>query len=412
MSSIKTAYDQLLKGYLELKETQKQIVIFGAKEMAYIGKAVIEHCGRPVSWVCDNNPDLIGMNFHGQPISTIQDIVAHAESCIIYICSFNKTSILQISSQLKLLGFDDIRNSDMLYWSYHVNVLKRPVDPVLFAQTVTEQYELGKNEEPPIKISTVDLQITEKCTLKCKDCSLFIPYYQKPTHLPLDVIQKSIAALSEFADTIQSVSVMGGEPFLHDDLVAICQTVSEKANILKINLVTNGTVVPSREMLTALKPHLTTVCISDYGALSSKINDLKALLEQLGIAYVVFSEDLTWYKNTSISDHHRSLQTLKEIYSSCFWNSKILLHRGELHLCQISAIGRIFDLFDNRGDFIDLLSWEGAETLVEKRTALRNFLNQDHTRACNYCDIWRQLETVKAEQTTSQLYFDGVTYEK
>lgn len=61
-----------------------------------------------------------------------------------------------------------------------------------------------------IYLHNLDFVTTEKCSLRCKDCSNLIPYYKKPINIDMD---ESLEALDRFFDAIDFLSeirVLGG----------------------------------------------------------------------------------------------------------------------------------------------------------------------------------------------------------
>ncbi len=73
---------------------------------------------------------------------------------------------------------------------------------------VTHQFELVRVEMP----------ITSRCTLRCKDCANLIPFYANPADTDTDRIIKDIDDFLSNVDRVYRFAVMGGEAFLHPGL--------------------------------------------------------------------------------------------------------------------------------------------------------------------------------------------------
>ena len=53
-----------------------------------------------------------------------------------------------------------------------------------------------------LKLKSIDVQITEKCSLKCKDCSNLMQYYKKPIDADFEILTKSIDKILNAVDLI------------------------------------------------------------------------------------------------------------------------------------------------------------------------------------------------------------------
>src|SRR3954469_13374098 len=67
------------------------------------------------------------------------------------------------------------------------------------------------------------LQITERCNLHCAHC--FVSSTRHGEDMGLDEIREQIAPRLQRA-RVQRVTLTGGEPFVHPDVVAICEALS------------------------------------------------------------------------------------------------------------------------------------------------------------------------------------------
>ena len=49
-----------------------------------------------------------------------------------------------------------------------------------------------KNKERELKVDSIDLMLTEKCSLKCKDCSNLMQFYAKPVDEDFEIVIKTL----------------------------------------------------------------------------------------------------------------------------------------------------------------------------------------------------------------------------
>lgn len=99
--------------------------------------------------------------------------------------------------------------------------------------------------------------ITTKCTLNCKLCVSMIPEFKirgKAKHVPFEQVAAEIHAVFAIYDYIEDITLSGGEPLLHPDLVKIIDTCMEyRQKFAHARIFTNGTCLPSDALLCRLK---------------------------------------------------------------------------------------------------------------------------------------------------------------
>lgn len=140
-------------------------------------------------------------------------------------------------------------------------------------------------------LSKIDTVITSRCTLKCKNCNLFIGHIPVQYDIDFERLKNNFDIFFESVDYVYEYTLLGGEPFLHKNIAEIVSYLGNKygKKIGQINLISNGTVVPSEEVVDVLKKYHVTVHISDYTC----IIDYKANLENLQKKFL--SEGIEFY---------------------------------------------------------------------------------------------------------------------
>ncbi len=71
-------------------------------------------------------------------------------------------------------------------------------------------------------MSLVQIEITNKCTMQCANCTRFIGHHKEPFFMKVDEWENAMKSLVDFPGNI---GIMGGEPTLHPDFVGICNTL-------------------------------------------------------------------------------------------------------------------------------------------------------------------------------------------
>ena len=73
----------------------------------------------------------------------------------------------------------------------------------------------NKNTTQETYLKRTTFKITSKCTLKCKLCLAYIPYYKNPKDLSYENAKKILARFFSLVDKIGTFSITGGEPFIN-----------------------------------------------------------------------------------------------------------------------------------------------------------------------------------------------------
>lgn len=138
----------------------------------------------------------------------------------------------------------------------------------------------------------VDITTTTRCTLKCKNCNMFIPYYKKHEDFNLRDIKHEINLLFDRVDYISYIGLIGGENFLHPGLGSIVEYLSEKYadKYGSVMCATNGTVLPSEETLQLFSVHNVHIIISNYSGeidYNGKLNQLCDALDRAQVDYEI-----------------------------------------------------------------------------------------------------------------------------
>ena len=64
----------------------------------------------------------------------------------------------------------------------------------------------------------LEIPLTTKCSLKCKYCSNLIPCYKRPKDYDINILTDSIKTFLKCINKIVYIRLLGGEPFLSDNL--------------------------------------------------------------------------------------------------------------------------------------------------------------------------------------------------
>ncbi|MDR0614075.1 MAG: radical SAM protein [Dysgonamonadaceae bacterium] len=248
-----------------------------------------------------------------------------------------------------------------------------------------------------IYIPNIGISLTTRCTLKCRHCDHYIPTIEEKYHeiLAFDSFKTQLDNLLVNADNLFELRLLGGEPLLNRNTAQMLLYSLEHPKIERVELVTNGTLDISDEIVDILKrfPKKSSVYLSNYTANESLIPLLKtdSIAEKLianGIT-LNFDRNLLWSKTEQIQRHFRSAAMNKRYFMECLKLTHCMnIRGGKLFICPRAATFSLRDLYRRFFPPAPALQ-ENKEYInlsqpVEKWQFLE-FFGNDFFNACDYC---------------------------
>ncbi len=241
------------------------------------------------------------------------------------------------------------------------------------------------------------LCITNRCTLKCKNCAAFINKYQNKADYEKDSLIVNFAKIVDAVDGITELELMGGEPFLHREFGEILRWCIGQKKIHGVKIITNGTILPRPEIWELLKNSKVKLVIDDYGTLSGKLNHICEMAEQYGIHFER-QKLQTWYQIEPICKKNLTVEEMQEIYYNCVFKTSIGMTNGKFYHCNVSGHMHNTGLLpDEEVEYIQIENkdWQTDEL----RREIKSFLSKQYLRACSYCNYGSHIEVRVAEQS-------------
>jgi len=233
-----------------------------------------------------------------------------------------------------------------------------------------------------LTVQSVDLIITERCSMKCKDCSNLMAYYEKPENADLNEMLSTIDSFCSKMDEIYEVRVIGGEPFMNKELHLVVEKLTSMENIKKVAIFTNATIMPREEQWPSLQHEKVRFFITEY-LQSRKLQPLIEQLEKRGIAYV--SEKANgWTECGALEKHERTIKENEAIFTSCCAKNLATLADGRLYRCPFSANAfKLHAVPDYTEDYL-VVSEAGREEIRRFLRGKTYIESCDHCRGRNY----------------------------
>ena len=237
-----------------------------------------------------------------------------------------------------------------------------------------------------LHIKSIDVQVSEKCSLKCADCCNLMQYYQKPKDIETNVLLKSIEKFMMCVDSLDEFRVLGGDPFMNKDLHKIINKLITYDQCEKIIVYTNARFLPKGPNLEILKHNKIILEITDYGEkdslAASKFVEI-AKKENINFEHSLVS---TWDDSGKIMPYsNKSEENLKKLFSDCCQQDLISLLHGKLYRCPFSAnASNLKAIPENKKDEVNLL--DENLSINELRDQVKNLVyDKEYLTACSYC---------------------------
>lgn len=235
-----------------------------------------------------------------------------------------------------------------------------------------------------IYLNYIEMPITTKCSLRCRECANLIQYYDNGEFLDYKRLINDTHKLCQVAKGINTLRILGGEPLLHPYLKEIIEGILKNKNIENIQIVTNGTMLFKDDMLRSLRNKRVSVAISNYGKLSRNYNSLIEQLSDNGIKFWN-RKTMEWTPQGDCSYRNKSQKELERILKECRSDCISILD-GNIHLCPRSSHGHDLKIFNaDANDYVDLRKHKSRRLLKKD---LFKLLNRKSIAACNYCDYY------------------------
>lgn len=396
---ISKQYQQRLSSYIdEIKNSGKQVVIFGTGRAGWYIMKVLEFFDIPISAFSDNDSRK-QTSYCNYQVRSPNDIAKEFHNAYVILGVFIPNTANIIKKQFHQLDLQHVHyDMEAFLFAFIVSVAGRKCDKRVLAESIHILFEnykegaihYGRTKEKYFVSPFVTSVITQKCSLRCRDCAQLIPYYKSPINFKIESIIDDLKQYSKAFDVVPEISLHGGEPFLHPDIKEICKGVAAIPNIVFISFITNGTILPAEDTLKQLSSCGADVHQSGgYGALSKK----KAELAEAFSRHNIYSDILfcspteMWTRSTPYKQHFRDDTVNAELYKACVSTKTCCqIMNGELHRCALSMHGSHQGLFPKcENDFVRLhepIMPEGAQI-----AKIRGFLDRDRAiSVCDYCD--------------------------
>ena len=234
-----------------------------------------------------------------------------------------------------------------------------------------------------LNLKCIDIEITEKCSMKCANCANLMQYYLKPENANLEQLFDNLDILMKTVDHIYEFRILGGEPFMNKEIYKIINKISGYNNYENIVVYSNATIVPKNENLNCLIKDNLTVDITNYGKeFSKKHDETVQVYKENKINFRTRSAG-TWTDNGEIKFYKRNKQEQQRVFDNCCVKNTTTLLDGKIYRCPYAANAtKLKAIPDKKDDRINMKE----HSLSSLKKDLKKFLDSEKPLlACNYC---------------------------
>ena len=365
-----------------LENFKKPLILWGAGKNGGLAAHCLKKRGVEFAAFCDIAKDKWGTQFCGHEVISPDELQKRYPDAIVIITAVFYNSIYEM---LRERGYRDIYDctslfleidfSDYDFWTsreYAIRNAEQCMAAILEQKTMSG------------RIDQIFLNITTKCSLRCRDCSLFIPYVTSPCHYPAKDIMTDLNRVLDCLQHVRIINFYGGEPLLHPDLAWMIRSLQEEKRVDRISIITNGTLVPREDVLQAMKEEdRFMVRISDYREKSPKLHELVQLMKKHRIPYEIANYEY-WDRPSKIQAVHETQEQLISKFKLCTSCNVLFLINRKGYLCSTSsAVCNMGGFPDSPYNYIDLLEKENFQEKLIK--FVKRPGNGQYLDACKYC---------------------------
>ena len=371
-------------------ELSGNLVIYGAGFQGLLAAQLLEEQGIKVKCFADQNKKKQGMIYHNLDVISPEEMKERYPNAVPIVTPNNLRPAFEyvrdvlgyknaITPYSLFLDFDSTefdKLKELPEW-YHENSLDKHMWFFLFncINVVTEH-----------SIYSVDYSLTEVCNLRCKYCNAFMPNYDRPYSSTYEEVIHDLNTVLKNR-IFRQISIEGGEALLWKPLPKLLRNLAGRNNLLRTIIYTNGTVIPDKELLDAMKSEKIFVSISHYENIS-KTETLSKILKENGIKFWVDLQK--WYELANYYKNETPREYFNRVISDCckaggMGNSYI--SRGRLYRCPEQANLHKQGLFVSKeGEFVELTD----DNDPDLQCRIDNYMNPKKLMAipdlCHHCN--------------------------
>lgn len=313
-----------------------ELVIYGFGKVAHDNIEFFKN-NFNIVYIVDSNKEKCNCEFKGISVKHVRDVKDDLKSHKIVIMTANRNAAL-VGEDLEKFG------------------LQSGKDFCSMEQFLTDWFW---NYKKKVCLMEVHSTITSRCTLKCKHCNMFMPYYKEHVDYTAKDILEDLELLFRHVDYIVAYEILGGEPLINGELADMIRQIGDRYGnrIGNIGIITNGTLLPDEQLIEISKKYNVKYDFSDYTDIvdyKKRFDAAVKIVSDAGLRYSV-NRSLRWCDfGFPVNNRMYDFDKVREHMLSC---GPIFhgLNDGRYYYCHVSWSADKAKLLKNvPDDYVDL----------------------------------------------------------
>lgn len=364
-------------------DKNQRIFLWGAGKIGSIVAYALKQRGFDFIAFVDIAKDKQGKSYCGHKVISPEEFY-HEDKQTVVICSCTFPNVMDIvrekgyfNTYAPIFLLQDIDFTDYV-GDITPEFAKRNIENAL------RNYALYYNTG--LLLERLVVVITDKCSLKCKNCDGYAAYHDNPQNDSVEDIQNSYNQIMDVCKNINAVDIMGGEPLVHPDIVQIVKKFVDDKRCERVTIISNGTIVPQAELLEILMNSKCVFRISDYGKISSKKGELIKIFETKKIQYEITNYQY-WDKVPQVCLTNETEKELDLKFATCTTNACYIKH-GKMFCCTfVAGLSSLIpeQIPDFEKNYVELLKDKPENIKKNVAVFIQQLHERKHIDACKYC---------------------------
>ena len=259
------------------------------------------------------------------------------------------------------------------------------------ATSIIRNNNMIKKSGDRIDFTYIAFIVNNICNLNCKYCFQYINNYDNSmkANVPLEVLCHDADVFMDTIDSTGSITVMGGETFLHPQLGEFLTHLCKHKNFGFISVASNGLVPIQERQLEGMADKRVAVNFGSYLHVATEREKETyyknvELVKSYGITCTESVKLPRWtvpptlYK-LDVDDEYK----MKRKQSCIMPPRDLQIKSGKVHVCDMSLALHNMHREDYPTDYMDLTI---ERTQSESRDELRRLLNEPFYESCGHCN--------------------------
>jgi hypothetical protein len=240
-------------------------------------------------------------------------------------------------------------------------------------------------------VELAQICLTERCSLKCKACAHgCYAVNVNCQDMSIEMAKESADFLFENIDIIKEFVLIGGEPFLYNQLEEIINYIGGKYRdkIITFSITTNGTIVPKKNVMDACRKFNVLIRISNYSSTLQYLeNRYECLIEKMidnKISYFMGTSDYQWMDyGFETVDRKWNMGELIKTFNECKTPCREIRGSKYYYCVMARSVSDNLKFGVGKEDYLDLQQQINKKIFLEFQLG---YSDKGYLDMCNYCN--------------------------